>query len=170
MAVAVKATAVVALPFAMLAPALVRRLPVVRMLARAAGPDLAGGGRASGGPAGGGPARSVLAAAAAAVLAASALARLGFGWVGALSTSDDLRQWTSPPTAVGFVVNYLGQTLVPGVRGGGLDAGAAVLLLALFLVVARFRTIAGFPALPPPVTPPPPGRVRRWCCGGRRWR
>ena len=120
MAVAVKATAVVVLPFAMLA-GIVGGYRLARMLRGAL---------------------IVLAAAAAAVLAAAALANLGFGWVGALSTSDDLRQWTSPPTAVGFVANYLGRPFDPEFEAVGWTRALAVLLLAVFLVVLWFRTIA----------------------------
>lgn len=120
MAVAVKATAVVVLPFVMLA-GVVGGYRLARMLR--------GG-------------LIVLAAAVGAVLAASALANLGFGWAGALSTSGDLRQWTSPPTAVGFVANYLGRPFDPEFEAVGWTRALAVLLLAVFLVALWFRTLA----------------------------
>ncbi|MGA3488072.1 polyprenol phosphomannose-dependent alpha 1,6 mannosyltransferase MptB [Micromonosporaceae bacterium DT55] len=141
-AVAVKATALVALPFAMLAPALAAGAAGVRV-------GGAGGGAAPGRWWAGqwwtgrwwAGAGVVLAGAVAALAAASALAGLGLGWVGALGGSDDLTQWTSPPTAVGFVVNYIGQTVVPGLDAVPWTRAAALVLLALFLVGCWLRTL-----------------------------
>ncbi|MFC8848191.1 MULTISPECIES: polyprenol phosphomannose-dependent alpha 1,6 mannosyltransferase MptB [unclassified Micromonospora] len=87
LAVAVKATAVVALPFAALAA--VRGRCTWRALLRD-GSLLAGG---------------VLAT----LLATSLVSGLGLGWVDGLARSGDSAQWTSPPTAVGFVVDYAGE-------------------------------------------------------------
>ncbi|MFG2059006.1 polyprenol phosphomannose-dependent alpha 1,6 mannosyltransferase MptB [Micromonospora sp. NPDC048930] len=86
LAVAVKAVAVVVLPFAALAAVLGRY--TWRALLRDTG-WLAGG---------------VLAA----VLGCSLVTGLGLGWVAGLARSGDSEQWTSPPTAVGFVVDYAG--------------------------------------------------------------
>ncbi|WP_444948395.1 polyprenol phosphomannose-dependent alpha 1,6 mannosyltransferase MptB [Micromonospora ureilytica] len=117
LAVTVKATAVVVVPFAVLAGIPDRY--TVRALLRHGG-WLAGG---------------LLAA----LLVTSAASGLGFGWVGGLTHSGDSEQWTSPPTAVGFVVDYAGALLgrdpqaVPGVRA------VALLLLVGVLVVLWWR-------------------------------
>jgi alpha-1,6-mannosyltransferase len=107
LAVTVKATAVVVLPFAALVAVLGRYTP--RALLRDAG-WLAGG-------------------ALAALLATSALSGLGLGWVGGLAHSGDSQQWTSPPTAVGFVVNYLGALV--GRSPGAVPVVRVVALLLL---------------------------------------
>ncbi|MFG1902025.1 polyprenol phosphomannose-dependent alpha 1,6 mannosyltransferase MptB [Micromonospora carbonacea] len=112
LAVAVKATAVVALPFAALAAVAGR--PTWRALLR-------GGGWLAGG-------------ALAAPLATSVASGLGLGWVQGLARSGDSAQWTSPPTAVGFVVDYAGEwagrrpDAVPVTRAAGLLLLAATLV------------------------------------------
>ncbi|SCE68453.1 alpha-1,6-mannosyltransferase [Micromonospora haikouensis] len=112
LAVAVKATAVVVLPFAALAA--LRARCTWRALLRA-GALLAGG---------------VLAA----LLATSVASGLGLGWVEGLARSGDSAQWTSPPTAVGFVVDYVGEwagrrpDAVPVTRAAGLLLLAATLV------------------------------------------
>ncbi|MBM0229923.1 polyprenol phosphomannose-dependent alpha 1,6 mannosyltransferase MptB, partial [Micromonospora sp. ATA51] len=112
LAVAVKAVAVVVLPFAALAAVLGRYTP--RALLRDAA-WLAGG-------------------AVGALLVTSLVTGLGFGWVSGLARSGDSEQWTSPPTAVGFVVDYAGALVgrephaVPVVRL------VALLVLAVLLV------------------------------------
>ncbi|MGI5519378.1 polyprenol phosphomannose-dependent alpha 1,6 mannosyltransferase MptB [Micromonospora sp. CA-259024] len=117
LAVTVKASALVVVPFAALAA--VRGRHTVRALLRDGG-WLAGG---------------LLAAS----LVTSALSGLGFGWVGGLTHSGDSEQWTSPPTAVGLVVDYAGALVgrepgaVPVVRA------VALLLLAGVLVVLWWR-------------------------------
>ncbi|MGC5018256.1 polyprenol phosphomannose-dependent alpha 1,6 mannosyltransferase MptB [Micromonospora sp. DT47] len=117
LAVAVKATAVVVLPFAALAAVLGRY--TWRALVRDGG-WLAGG---------------VLAT----LAATSALSGLGLGWIGGLARSGDSQQWTSPPTAVGFVVDYLGE--LTGRRPGAVPVTRAValVLLAVLLVVLWWR-------------------------------
>ncbi|MGW5561784.1 polyprenol phosphomannose-dependent alpha 1,6 mannosyltransferase MptB, partial [Micromonospora sp. NPDC003944] len=118
LAVTVKATAVVVVPFAVLAGTPGRH--TVRALLRH-GAWLAGG---------------LLAA----LLVTSAVSGLGFGWVGGLTHSGDSEQWTSPPTAVGFVVDYAGALVgrdpqaVPAVRA------LALVLLGGVLVVLWYRT------------------------------
>ncbi|MET7472373.1 polyprenol phosphomannose-dependent alpha 1,6 mannosyltransferase MptB [Micromonospora sp. NPDC005686] len=87
LAVAVKAVAVVALPFAALA--VVHGRYTWRALLR-------GGGQL---------AASVLGT----LLVLSLATGLGLGWVGGLGHSGDSQQWTSPPTAVGFVIDYAGE-------------------------------------------------------------
>ncbi|MEV0002947.1 polyprenol phosphomannose-dependent alpha 1,6 mannosyltransferase MptB [Micromonospora sp. NPDC050980] len=112
LAVAVKAVAVVVLPFAALAAVLGRY--TWRALLRD----------------GGWHAGAVLAT----LLVTSLATGLRLEWVEGLAHSGDSQQWTSPPTAVGFVVDYAGALLgrkphaVPGVRL------AALVLLAVLLV------------------------------------
>lgn len=112
LAVAVKATALVVLPFAALAAVLGRY--TVRALLRDAG---------------------WLAAGVLATLGVTSLVSgLGLGWVPALTRTGDSEQWTSPPTAVGFVIDY-------GLESVGRTAGAVpvtrfVALLLLAAVVA----------------------------------
>ncbi|WBB67139.1 polyprenol phosphomannose-dependent alpha 1,6 mannosyltransferase MptB [Micromonospora sp. WMMD812] len=120
LAVAVKASALVVLPFAALAALLGRY--TVRALLRDAG-WLAGG-------------------VVAALLATSLLSGLGLGWVGGLSRSGESVQWTSPPTAVGFVVDYAGALFgrepdaVPVIRA------VALVVLAGLLVALWWRAWA----------------------------
>ncbi|WBB82226.1 polyprenol phosphomannose-dependent alpha 1,6 mannosyltransferase MptB [Micromonospora sp. WMMD882] len=107
LAVAVKATAVVAVPFAALAA--VAGVLTVRALLR-------DGGWVAGGAAG-------------ALLGVSMVSGLGLGWVGGLAHSGDSQQWTSPPTAVGFTVNYAGRLL--GRDPDAVPIARAVAVLAL---------------------------------------
>ncbi|PWU62242.1 DUF2029 domain-containing protein [Micromonospora globispora] len=112
LAVAVKAIAVVVLPFAALAA--VRGGYTVRALLRDAA-WLAGG---------------VLAA----LLVTSLVTGLGVGWVGGLAHSGDSEQWTSPPTAVGFVVDYAGELV--GREPGAVPVARVVALVLLAVVLA----------------------------------
>jgi len=123
LAVSVKVTAVVVVPFAMLAalPGAYR----VRALARHGGLVLAG-------------------TVAAAVLV-TGLAGLGPGWVRGLASSGESVQWTSLPTAVGLALGYLGRPfgadwyVVPAARAVGLG------VLALLLVAIWWRARHGSP-------------------------
>ncbi|MET8354988.1 MULTISPECIES: polyprenol phosphomannose-dependent alpha 1,6 mannosyltransferase MptB [unclassified Micromonospora] len=117
LAVTVKASAVVVVPFAALAA--VHGRYTVRALLRDGG-WLAGG---------------LLAA----LLVTSALSGLGFGWVGGLTHSGDSEQWTSPPTAVGFVVDYAGALVGGGPAAVPVVRAVALLLLAGVLVVLWWR-------------------------------
>ncbi|MEU4472966.1 polyprenol phosphomannose-dependent alpha 1,6 mannosyltransferase MptB [Micromonospora sp. NPDC023888] len=117
LAVTVKASAVVVLPFAALAA--VRGRPTVRALLRDGG-WLAGG---------------VLAA----LLVTSALSGLGLGWVGGLTRSGDSEQWTSPPTAVGFVVDYAGALAGRDPQAVPVLRAVALLLLAVLLALLWWR-------------------------------
>ncbi|GGL97480.1 polyprenol phosphomannose-dependent alpha 1,6 mannosyltransferase MptB [Micromonospora yangpuensis] len=117
LAVAVKATALVVLPFAALAA--VGGRYTWRALLR-------DGGRLAAG---------VLAT----LVGISLLTGLGLGWVAGLARSGDSEQWTSPPTAIGFVIDY-------GLEAAGAAAGAvpvtrfvAMLLLAAFLIGLWWR-------------------------------
>ncbi|SBT45182.1 polyprenol phosphomannose-dependent alpha 1,6 mannosyltransferase MptB [Micromonospora auratinigra] len=108
LAVAVKALAVVVLPFAALAAVLGRY--TWRALLRDGG-VLAGG---------------VLGT----LLVVSLATGLGLGWAGGLARSGDSEQWTSAPTAVGFVVDYAAR-----LAGRPSHAVPVVRLLALVLLV-----------------------------------
>ncbi|MEU6074851.1 polyprenol phosphomannose-dependent alpha 1,6 mannosyltransferase MptB [Micromonospora sp. NPDC047074] len=112
LAVTVKATAAVVLPFAALAAVLGRY--TLRALLRDAG-WLAGG-------------------TIGAVAVTSLLSGLGLGWVGGLTRSGDSEQWTSPPTAVGFVVDYAGG--LAGREPGAVPVTRAAGLLLLTVLVA----------------------------------
>ncbi|MFG1831989.1 polyprenol phosphomannose-dependent alpha 1,6 mannosyltransferase MptB [Micromonospora chersina] len=117
LAVAVKAVAVVVLPFAALAAVSGRH--TWRALLRDGG-WLAGG---------------VLAA----LVVTSLATGLGLGWVRGVARSGDSEQWTSPPTAVGLVVDYAG-----GLAGREPDAvpvvrAVALAVLAVLLVVLWWR-------------------------------
>ncbi|MEV0426895.1 polyprenol phosphomannose-dependent alpha 1,6 mannosyltransferase MptB [Micromonospora sp. NPDC050495] len=165
LAVAVKAVAVVVLPFAALVA-----LPTRSPRAGAAGlggaapdrlprRDSAGLGGAApdrfprrgaaglGGAAPVAPVRALLGAGAwlaggalAALLTTSLATGLGLGWLGGLARSGDSQQWTSPPTAVGFVVDYAG-----GLFGREPDAVpvarlVALAVLAVLLVALWWRS------------------------------
>ncbi|MFD1365487.1 polyprenol phosphomannose-dependent alpha 1,6 mannosyltransferase MptB [Actinoplanes sichuanensis] len=130
LAVAVKATAIVVIPFAALIA-----------MRKATGPDGWRGLRTEIGP---------LAKAAAlvggssvlALLAVTVASGLGFGWVPAMQGSTTIIQFTSPPTAVGMTLTYAGQALFPGfdavpaVRAVALVALATVLVM-LFVAALR---------------------------------
>ncbi|MET8549713.1 polyprenol phosphomannose-dependent alpha 1,6 mannosyltransferase MptB [Micromonospora zamorensis] len=117
LAVTVKASAVVVVPFAVLAGMPGRY--TVRALLRHGG-WLAGG-------------------LFAALLVTSTLSGLGFGWVGGLTHSGDSEQWTSPPTAVGFVVDYAGALVGRDPRAVPVVRAVALLLLVGVLVVLWWR-------------------------------
>ncbi|RAO22609.1 Alpha-(1-_6)-mannopyranosyltransferase [Micromonospora noduli] len=117
LAVTVKASAVVVVPFAVLAGMPGRY--TVRALLRHCG-WLAGG---------------LLAA----LLVTSAVSGLGFGWVGGLTHSGDSEQWTSPPTAVGFVIDYAGALVGRDPQAVPVVRAVALLLLAGVLVVLWWR-------------------------------
>ncbi|MEV0156861.1 polyprenol phosphomannose-dependent alpha 1,6 mannosyltransferase MptB [Micromonospora sp. NPDC050686] len=112
LALAVKATALVVLPFAGLLA--VRGRYTVRALARDAGLLAAGG-------------FGVLAV-------TSLLSGLGLGWLGGLAHSGDSRQWTSPPTAVGLVGDYLGEAA--GARWPAVPVARVVALVLLAVALA----------------------------------
>jgi hypothetical protein len=111
LAVAVKVTALVVLPFAMLAA--VAGAYRIRTLARDGG--------------------WVAAGALAAPLATSALAGLGFGWVAGVARSGDSLQWTSPPTAVGMVVDYVARPF--GWRPDGVPVARTIALVVLAVIL-----------------------------------
>jgi alpha-1,6-mannosyltransferase len=126
LAVAVKVTAIVVVPFVLVlvvgrrGPG--RRNPGRRNLGRRGsrwiGPFVLAGGTA------------------AAMIGITAVSGLGFGWIGGMVNTRDLVQFTSPPTAVGMTLTYLGQPIIPG-----FDAVPAVRLLALLLFVVIFAVV-----------------------------
>ncbi|MET8280830.1 polyprenol phosphomannose-dependent alpha 1,6 mannosyltransferase MptB [Micromonospora sp. NPDC005174] len=126
LAVTVKASAVVVVPFAVLAGASGRT--VFR-----SGVWLGGG-------------------LVAALLVTSALSGLGFGWVGGLTRSGDSEQWTSPPTAVGMVVDYAGALAGRDPQAVPVARTVALLLLAVLLVALWWRTWRGLRASGGPVS------------------
>ncbi|MFR9778237.1 polyprenol phosphomannose-dependent alpha 1,6 mannosyltransferase MptB [Micromonospora sp. MS34] len=117
LAVAVKAVAVVVLPFAVLAAVLGRY--TWRALLRDGG-WLAG---------------AVLAT----LLVVSLVTGLRLGWVEGLAHSGDSQQWTSPPTAVGFVVDYAGVLLGREPHAVPVLRVAALVLLVVLLVALWWR-------------------------------
>jgi alpha-1,6-mannosyltransferase len=118
LAVAVKVTAIVVVPFAVL---LVLARPYRWRQALPAG-GLVGGG------------------AAVAMLGVTVASKLGYGWIGGMVNTKDLVQFTSPPTAVGMTLTYLGQLVdhdfdaVPAVRA------LAFALFVLIVVALWWRT------------------------------
>ncbi|MBA3488427.1 MAG: polyprenol phosphomannose-dependent alpha 1,6 mannosyltransferase MptB, partial [Longispora sp.] len=114
LALAVKVTAVVVLPFAALLLVRSRLTGRFRSLGQVLA-ALAGTGVSAG---------LVLAA-------VSWLGGLGWGWINGLVSSGDSRQWTSLPTGVGFAFDYLfvpsGHTSVPVIRVIGIGVLAVVL-------------------------------------------
>ncbi|MEU5721557.1 polyprenol phosphomannose-dependent alpha 1,6 mannosyltransferase MptB [Micromonospora sp. NPDC047738] len=121
LAVSVKAVAVVVLPFAALAAVLGRY--TLRVLLRDAGWLAAG----------------VLAA----LLVTSLATGLGLGWVGGLAHSGDSKQWTSPPTAVGFVADYVGGLFGQEPHAVPVVRLVALALLAVLLVALWWRAWTG---------------------------
>ncbi|WP_327024722.1 polyprenol phosphomannose-dependent alpha 1,6 mannosyltransferase MptB [Micromonospora sp. NBC_01739] len=118
LAVSVKATAVVVLPFAALAA--VRGRYILPVLLRDGGLLALG----------------VLGA----VAVTSLLPGLGLGWIGGLSSSGDTVQWTSPPTAVGMVVDYAGELAGRDLGAVSVARVVGLVLLAGFLGFLWWRT------------------------------
>ncbi|WBB51629.1 polyprenol phosphomannose-dependent alpha 1,6 mannosyltransferase MptB [Verrucosispora sp. WMMA2044] len=138
LAVSVKATAVVVLPFAALAA--VRGRPGVRTLLR-------DGGLLAFGAVGG-------------LLVLSWLTGLGLGWLGGLGRSGDTVQWTSPPTAIGMLVDYVGELLARHPNAVPVTRIAALALLAALLPLLWHHTYLTL-RHPPPLTPHPAASIMR---------
>ncbi|MEG3633373.1 polyprenol phosphomannose-dependent alpha 1,6 mannosyltransferase MptB [Micromonospora palythoicola] len=134
LAVSVKAIAVVVLPFAALAA--VRGRPGVRTLLR-------DGGLLAVGAVGG-------------LLVLSLLTGLGLGWLGGLGRSGDTVQWTSPPTAVGMLIDYVGELFARHPHAVPLTRITALLLLSTLLPLLFHHTYRTLRHPPPPPTAPHP--------------
>lgn len=113
LAIAVKATAVVVVPFAflMLMHQSDHRIDRLRRWR---------------------PALEMVGAAVLALAACSLVSGRGFGWVTALAGSGISVQWTSPPTAVGMTIDLFGPDAVPVTRIIGIAALAVVLVYLFF--------------------------------------
>ena len=114
LAMAVKVTAVVVVPFAVL-------IAVSRPYRP--GPVAGAGGRLIGGAAG-------------AMVAVTAASGLGVGWISGMTHTQDLIQFTSPPTAVGMTLTYLARPIAPA-----FDAVPIVRLLALALLAVILTAV-----------------------------
>ncbi|MCU7722207.1 polyprenol phosphomannose-dependent alpha 1,6 mannosyltransferase MptB [Actinoplanes sp. KI2] len=118
LAVAIKVTAIVVVPFAVL---LVLARPYRWRQALLAG-GLVGGG------------------AAAAMLGVTIASGLGYGWVGAMVDTRDLVQFTSPPTAVGMTATYLGRLVYADFDAVPVVRVLAFLLFVLLVVALCWRS------------------------------
>ena len=117
MAGAVKATALVVLPFALLMTA--GPGPSRRALVRPAS-LLAGG-------------------AVAAIVAASLVTGRGLGWAAGLQGSGKVENWASPPTAVGLAVNAAARIVGVHLNAIPVSRALGVIVLAVLLVVLWLR-------------------------------
>ncbi|GAB1690282.1 polyprenol phosphomannose-dependent alpha 1,6 mannosyltransferase MptB [Krasilnikovia sp. M28-CT-15] len=140
LAVGVKVTAVVVLPFAVLLSAGTEQPATV--VARRERQDRQGSGPV--------PLRAllrpgaVLAAGAAGALGAVSLAAgLGFGWIRNLADSGVSVQWTSPPTAVGLSVSALARVFGADIDAVPVARLAGVVALAAVLVALWWRARGG---------------------------
>jgi hypothetical protein len=119
LATAVKATAVVAVPFAVI---LMLNRPGVRSRLAAAAGSFAG-----------------------VFAAVTLLIGLGFGWIGALAAAEHTPQWTSIPSAVGMVAGYvlrgfgLGSAVGPALAAARLVGLLVLGAVAAALVVYAWR-------------------------------
>jgi len=118
LAVAVKATAVVVLPFGVLAA--VPPGPQLRALLR--------------------PTIALVGAAVVTVSALSRASGLGFGWITNLAGSGASVQWTSPPTAVGMSVDLVGSWLGADLNAVPVTRVLGIIALAVVLVLLWWRT------------------------------
>ena len=87
----------------------------------------------------------IIGSALAVVVATSVGSGLGFGWIGALSDAGDSVQWTSPPTAVGLTISYLGRLFGLHVPGVPIARVIALVALASALVAIWWRFKASSP-------------------------
>jgi alpha-1,6-mannosyltransferase len=117
LAMAIKITAIVVLPFAIL---LVIGRPIRVRAAVLAGSTLAGSSLVG-------------------LAAATAASGLGFGWISAILNTKDLVQFTSPPTAVGMTLTYIGKLFAPGFDAVPAIRAIATVLFALLLFTLWWR-------------------------------
>ncbi|GAB1645867.1 polyprenol phosphomannose-dependent alpha 1,6 mannosyltransferase MptB [Krasilnikovia sp. MM14-A1259] len=143
LAIGVKVTAIVVLPFAVLAAV------SVRAVSTTAGPQASGPGTAGAGDrrvpwrALWVPGAVIGAAAAGALAAVSFVTGLGFGWARNLADSGVSVQWTSPPTAVGLSVSTLARGFGAKVDAVPVTRLLGVAALAVVLVVLWWRARSG---------------------------
>ncbi len=90
---------------------------------------------------------TVVAAAVGALTAVSAASGLGLGWIRGLVNSGDSVQWTSPATAVGLTVDYLGRPFGLHLHAVPVTRVIGVVLLVVVLVVLWWRARHGDPLL-----------------------
>jgi alpha-1,6-mannosyltransferase len=119
LAIGVKATAVVVVPFAVL---------LVAFRGGGGGSSRGRGAFAGVGRSELGRAAELLAGVAGVLAVVSVLSGRGFGWVAGLAGSGVSVQWTSPPTAVGMVLKLFGVDAVPVTRVVGMVLLAVVLV------------------------------------------
>jgi hypothetical protein len=118
LAVAIKVTAIVVVPFAVL---LVLARPYRWRQALLAG-SLVGGGTVV------------------AMLGVTIASGLGYGWIGGMVNTKDLVQFTSPPTAIGMTATYLGKLIYSGFDAVPTVRLLAFLLFALLVVALGWRS------------------------------
>jgi alpha-1,6-mannosyltransferase len=121
LAVGVKATAVVVLPFAVLAS--VPAGSALRALVR--------------------PAFALAGGAVVTIAVVSAGSGLGFGWIVNLAGSGASVQWTSPPTALGMTVDLIGSWFGLDVNAVPVTRVLGIVALAVVLVLLWWRTRTG---------------------------
>ena len=120
LAVGVKATAVVVLPFAVLVA--VPAGSALRALPR--------------------PAIALTGGATLAIAIVSLTSGLGFGWITNLAGSGASVQWTAPPTALGMTVDLIGSWFGADLNAVPVTRVLGILALAVVLVVLWWRTRA----------------------------
>ena len=128
LAVGVKATAVVVVPFAVLLVARESPAPLAGEPVAPAASAVGRRWRASGGFLGG---------FAGALAIVSLVSGRGFGWITGLAGSGVSVQWTSPPTAVGMTIGLFGPDAVRTTRIVG------IVVLAVALVLLWWRALGG---------------------------
>jgi hypothetical protein len=123
LAVAIKVSAIVVVPFAIL---LVVARPYRWRQAITAGGLLAAG-------------------AVGTMVAMTAASGLGYGWVGAMVNTKDLVQFTSPPTAIGMTATYIGKLVDSDFDGVPAVRALALLLFAAIVAWLWLRNAFGRP-------------------------
>jgi alpha-1,6-mannosyltransferase len=75
-----------------------------------------------------------------AMVTVTAASGLGVGWIAGMTHTKDLIQFTSPPTAIGMTLTYVGRVFDPDFDAVAAVRLLALLLLAVFLVVLWWRS------------------------------
>jgi hypothetical protein len=89
----------------------------------------------------------VVAAAVGALAVVSAASGLGLGWMRGLASSGDSVQWTSPSTAMGLTVDYLGRPFGLHLHAVPVTRVIGIVALAVVLVLLWWRARHGDPLL-----------------------